>query len=319
VVGVTRVDLYSSGMPRALAIVAALLAGCGSTAPRPAAVMPVLATAKPTCQDVGVILRGPVDHEAKGPDLERAIATTCARGKWATQIVDCVASTPDPDHCLDALSAEQQQAYRLARGDSGPVTANDDVPPPPPPPPIECADAFTDVALLAPAIVVAPGPDRDWAIALRASAVVDSCQHTPADAGWSRPSRACFAAARDPDALATCRGELDSAQAQALGQELTASDALVAKALAELRKETAVTCRGVASHYYADAAWVGQLGGLSAAQRKKAIADSRAAMTKACTAETWNELERACLFVGGGSRCFAAAGSSSARWGFPAT
>ncbi len=278
--------------------------------------MAVPAPAKPTCQDVGVILRGPVDNEAKGPELERAIATTCAQGRWATQVVDCVASTPDPDHCLGALSTEQQQAYQLARGDSGPVTANADVPPPPPP--VECADAFNDVALLAPGIVVAPGPDRDWAIALRAIAVVDSCQHTPADAGWSPAARACFAAARDPDALATCRGVLDSAQAQALGQELTANDALVAKVIAELRKETPVTCRGVASHYYADAAWVGRLGGLSAAQRTKAIADSRAAMTKACTAEAWNELERACLFVGGGSRCFTAAGSSSARWGFPA-
>jgi len=314
VVGVTSAELYSLGMPRALAIVATVLAGCGSTAPVPTVAMPVPPAAKPTCEDVGVILRGPLDDEAKGRDLEHAIAKTCGEGRWGAQIVDCVASTTDPDHCLDRLSTEQHQAYRLVRGDSGPVSAKQDDAPPPP---IECADAFVDVALLAPAIALAAGPDRDWAIAVRASSVVDSCQHTPSDTGWSELSRACFIAARDPDALAGCHSQLDSAQAQALAHEVSASDAIVARSLALLRKEPPVTCNGVASHYYADAAWAGKLDGLTAAQRKKAIADSRAAMTKACTQETWDGHERACLVVGGGARCFAAAGSSSARWSFP--
>jgi hypothetical protein len=52
------------------------------------------------------------------------------------------------------------------------------------------------------------------------------------------------------------------------------------------------------------------------AERTKAIAESRAKMTKACTDEKWAPNMRACIIAGGGDTCFTS--GSTALWGFPA-
>src|SRR5262249_7159504 len=51
----------------------------------------------------------------------------------------------------------------------------------------------------------------------------------------------------------------------------------------------------------------------------KMIAVSRDRMKKACTADKWSDTLRACVSVGGGDGCFAAAGGDAHAWGFPAS
>ena len=92
-------------------IIVALVAGCGATpVVRESAPPP---PARPTCSDVGVILRGAIDVESAeaGPARELAIANRCEHDRWPAEIIDCVAGNRSPITCLDKLTPEQHTAY----------------------------------------------------------------------------------------------------------------------------------------------------------------------------------------------------------------
>jgi hypothetical protein len=84
------------------------------------------------------------------------------------------------------------------------------------------------------------------------------------------------------------------------------------------KKPATFDCKKVVATHYSDAAWKGKLADKPAKERTKSIADSRAAMTKACNDDKWSVNLRACVVTGGGTACFSAMNQSSARWGFPA-
>ena len=67
--------------------------------------------------------------------------------------------------------------------------------------------------------------------------------------------------------------------------------------------------------HYADAAWKNKLATVPAAERRKAIAESRKRMVNTCVAEAWDPTLRACVQADGGDLCFPEA---EYAWGFPA-
>ncbi len=99
---------------------------------------------------------------------------------------------------------------------------------------------------------------------------------------------------------------------------VAAADALVADLAAVRARPGAITCDRVVDAHYRDAAWHGKLDRLPPDERRTLIAGSRAAMAKACTADSWSADLRACLVADGGDVCFAAAGAPGAMWGYPA-
>jgi hypothetical protein len=114
-----------------------------------------------------------------------------------------------------------------------------------------------------------------------------------------------------------CVAQLDSAQQKAITLKLAETDKLAAKAFKLAAKAAKVGCKQVVAAHYSDAKWKPELVEVKGAQRKKAIAESRAKMTKACTDEKWPAAERACMVGDGGEACYGVAGRAS-RWGFPA-
>src|SRR5262245_57796833 len=96
--------------------VALVVAACGGT---PAS-QPTLATRpsepqQTSCNDVGVILRGPLvnnDDPKAGPARERAIATACRDDHWSPGLVHGVASSREPAKCVDKLTKPQQASYQ---------------------------------------------------------------------------------------------------------------------------------------------------------------------------------------------------------------
>jgi hypothetical protein len=134
--------------------------------------------------------------------------------------------------------------------------------------------------------------------------------------------RACFrdlaatGVASSATKVDACRARLDPAEARAVTDKLAALDALGAK-LAGLKKSAAThDCKKVVAAHYADAAWKGKLDAVKGAERTKAIAESRAKMTKACTDDKWPPNMRACIVAGGGEACFTTVSAST--WAFPA-
>lgn len=307
-----------------------LLAACTRPAPVAAPAAPVPATAPlsaaaaVTCADAGVLLRGTVDDAKQaGPAKEAAIARTCRREKWPAEIMQCVGEKPQAKPCLDKLSTPQRAAYDaalLAWNEVYPDETLDeeydgsedylgmDMY-------IDCSDAIQDASGFTPAVKLT-GADRDYVLELRKDALLVLCED------WGYEQRGCFrdiaaaGAAGNSTAVDACRAQLDPSDAKAVTDKLAELDALGTK-VATLKKTAAShDCKKVVAAHYADAAWKGKLDTLKAAERTKAIADSRAKMTKACTDEKWAPDMRACIVAGGGDTCFTSVSSSS--WGFPA-
>jgi len=285
--------------------------GTTVVAGKPAAPLPPPAAT--TCTEAGVLLRGPVENEADnheaGPSRAGAIAEACTEGKWPAELLHCVADSPDPQPCLDKLTEAQHELYDqklVAWAEKFPSEIGGDDPVDNY---VDCEDGVGDVAMYAPPIALA-GADQEFAVAMRRRAVVRLCnQHA-----WDIPIKQCLQAAKDAPGVQACEAQLPPDQLTALAGRLGQLDALVAATLAKRKKPA--SCAGVVAVHYADAAWKGKLDGVKPAERKKAIAESRARMTKACTTEAWDPTVRSCLVAGGGDQCFVTAGFV---WTFPAT
>ena len=306
-----------------------LAAGCTkpATVAAPAApplqAAPAPAPAPVTCGDAGVLLRGNVDDQKQaGPAKEAAIARTCRLEKWAAEVLACVGEKPAAKPCLDKLTPAQRSAYDQGltawneafpdetleeRFDGIDESGIDSY--------IDCSDAIQDVSGFSPAVKLT-GDDRDYALALRKDALVALCED------WDFDRRVCFhelatsGVAGNSTAIDACRAQLEPAQAKAVTDKLTELDKLGAK-VATLKKSAAShDCKKVVAAHYADAQWKGKLDVVKGAERAKAIAESRAKMTKACTDDRWSPNMRACIVGGGGDACFTSV--SSSVWGFPA-
>jgi hypothetical protein len=253
-------------------------------------------------------------------DHAGAVAELCRRDAWPADAVECVAAAAEPDEierCLDRLAPGPHEALTALRLSWAPddldaalggipdplaLTVNDDD--------AACASALVDPARFPPAIALAAA-DRSWASALRGVALAAACP------GWTGSARSCLAGADGSDAVAAC--VRDAADGAAIGQLVAAADAVTARMVAARAHPATLTCERAAAEHYRDAAWAGKLtDGLDADQRRKLIAGSRTALAKACRDDSWSTDLVACLVADGGEPCFAAAGTSSASWGFPA-
>ncbi len=143
--------------------------------------------------------------------------------------------------------------------------------------------------------------------------LVEECEHH-----WSDSVKRCVEAADAPGPAWSClRDELAQNEVDVLSHQLTDIDRL-ADLIDKLKKKpAAITCKKTVEAHYGDARWKQELGGFKPADRKRMIAASRDLMTKACTADNWDDTQRACIVLEGGDYCFE--GSAKRKWGFPAT
>jgi hypothetical protein len=305
-----------------------LAAGCTKPAPVVApAPAPVPAAPQPaavTCGDAGVLLRGKVDDQKQaGPAKEAAIAHTCKLERWPAELLRCVGEKPEARPCLEKLSEAQRTAYDQAlvawnevypdetieeTSDTGADLGIMDRY-------VDCSEAIQDVSGFTPAVTLTGG-DRDYVLELRKAALLTLCED------WEYDKRICFrdvangGGATSPAAIDACRAQLDPVHAKAVTDKLAELDKLGAKVAALKKTAASHDCKKVVATHYADAEWKGKMEATKGAERTKAIAESRAKMTKACTDEKWPPSTRACIVAGGGETCYSSVSSSS--WGFPA-
>ena len=293
-----------------------------SPAPIAAVARPVATKPAPvTCGEAGVILRGKVgDDKIAAPEKEATIARACLRGKWPAEVLACVGSSRQPKTCLDQLTADQRSGYlKLLAGwndlfpDEEVAELDRRVPVEEEHDPVDCIKASAPSQHLTPRLAQT-GTDLTFAIAIRADAVEMACDD------WSNAIRSCFADAV-PSTIDSCRKALQPDQAKLLTDKLAESDALLAKIATLAKKAGAADCTKVVAAHYSDAQWRARgpvWSPKAAALRRKMVADSRAAMKKACGTEKWSAYLRACLVAGGFDECFLAASYSTTRWTFPA-
>ena len=292
---------------------------CGSKQSEPKPVIenkPVAQPIRATCSDVGVILRGRVDmdvnDEEAGRAKEAAIRKSCSQDKWPQTVIDCIASTPQPDDCLAKLDEKQHASYdeRLAAwaeqhtGYGGDPAA--EIGPPP-----MCDSIIGDVATYEPPLGE-NAPERDWVIELRRAFLYEECDHA-----WSEEIKDCLRSAGSDNGRATCLGSLDEHEQEEMTKKLESFDRLATKVAAAKQKPESITCKKVVATHYGNAAWKKKLDGFKAAERKKMIDASRALMQKACDDKPWDERLRACVVAGGGETCFETY-SMRLSWGYPA-
>jgi hypothetical protein len=294
-----------------------VLVACGAK-PAPRAVIGHRATAPaaPSCADVGVILRGPIEHGDNAADAgrarEAAIANACETDAWSEQVIACVASKAKPSECLDRLTPEQHGSYdeKLTAwaeqygGDAygGDTYGGDDAPPE-----IACTDAVVSAAVFPPAL----DPPDDWAARMRTHALVELCDRDD----WEPEVRTCLQGVVAP---VGCIDKLDQDKRDHLTARLAEVDRVSGK-LATLKKQSKqITCDKIVAGHYGDARWKDKVDWVKGKDRTKMIAESRDRMKKACAADKWNDTLRACISLGGEDACFAAAGAPQKQWGFPA-
>lgn len=284
----------------------AVLVACGGTstqAPAPEPARPA-APAQPTCDEVGIILRGSVEDrdEGAGPAKEKAIAQSCRSERWSVRVVACVAGTPVPTDCLKQLTAEQKQRYDERIGEWSRQFAPDESVDVPPPPPASCDDAVYSSEYFDPPIDDT-SPEQEWELAARKRALLAACNQD----GWSDETKACFRDASSASAVSACSVP-PNVQARVLALRG------LADAIAALRKTPKkLDCAKVVEHHYGDATWRGKLTDKKPAERKKLIADSRKLMLEACKTEGWNESMRACVIADGDDEsCF-----GTQHWDYP--
>lgn len=283
----------------------AVLVACGGTRPPahvPDAERPAQ-PAQPTCDEVGVILRGSVEDRAEGagPAKEKAIAESCKRERWSVRVIACVAGTVVPTDCIKQLTAEQKQRYDERIGEWERHFAPDESVGYQDPPPPTCSEAIDNAEYLDPPIDDTSA-EREWELATRKRVLLAMCEHD----AWPEETKTCW---RDSLSVDKTVCPIDPA---VHARVLALRD--LANAIAALRKTPKkLDCTKVVEHHYGDVMWKGKLADAKPAERKKRIADSRKQMLEACRSEAWDEPRRACVIADGDDdACFGAP-----RWGYP--
>lgn len=288
-------------------LVAAACGGTHKATPPPPPATATRELAPPTCADVGVILRGPMEEveEETGRSRELAIAKVCEGTRWPASVLECIGTKPDPRGCLDQLTDAQRAEYLSLVVPPGELS-HDTVHTP------TCHDAIRDPEWFPP-VLGDTAPERAWALGQRYQVILHECQH-----GWSEDHLECLRDAADASGVAACtRDHLAASEADELVAKLTAIDKLAAKIAAARQSPASLDCKRVVAAHYGDAKWKDKLDGFRPAERKKMIAASRARMLEACTKDSWDEVLRACIIADGEQTCFEAF-RMSLVWGYPA-
>jgi hypothetical protein len=280
-----------------IALAFALVAACGSTPPAPERVAerpPPWTPAQPTCEEAGILLRGPVDNtrDAAGPAREKAIAEACKHDHWSQGVIACIASSTNANECLNALTAVQHKALdeALASWSTTYVAAGA------PDMTVTCFDALHSIELFDPTITDT-SPEPEWEKNVRQRDLASMCN---ADA-WPDEAMTCLRDATTESATGACVATLDP---KVHARLVVMRD--LAKTITTLRTSpTKLTCAKVAEHHYSDAKAKQELKSMKPADRKWLIAGVRKTMTDACSNEAWDEATRACVIADGGEEtCF---------------
>jgi hypothetical protein len=310
---------------RRFAVVLLAVACGGKSQPRPVIGHHVEGPLAPTCADVGVILRGPVernDNSAEaGHAREAAIANACEIDAWPAPVIACIASKPKPSKCLDELTEQQRGAYNEKLqawaeqygGDAygGEDYGGADVPDEPE---VACTDAIAKPGVYGPPFT-ASGDDQAWDQAMRKHALGALCEVD----NWEQDARRCLQSAVDAPAATDCFAFLPAESRDHVSAKLAEVDGVAGKLAAARKQPKQLTCDKIVAGYYADARWKAKVDWVKGKDRTKMIAESRDRMKKACTADKWSDTLRACVSVGGGDGCFVAGGGDARAWGFPAS
>jgi hypothetical protein len=283
------------------------LAACGGSPPPPQTPTELPPVAKSTCSDASVLLRVERTDDDVGRREQEVIAQDCETAKWSPSLLDCIAGSAHPSNCLAQLSPEQHAlfdrevgAWRSMHGveeqapSAGPTVAPD------------CATGVGDVAQYAPPLDET-GADLVFATAVRREAVVDQCETM----GWVDDVRMCLAGGGS--SMPACLAQLPADEARALEGRLGQVDALLRHTFAMRGGGAAAyDCAHVVTIHYGDGPWAKRVPLVTGEARTKLIANSRAAMTKACGG--WSDAVRACVVATDDDLCFAGA----IDWPFPA-
>jgi len=328
---------------RLAAAAVVILSSCGGKAatPPPAqptkpVVPPVVAIPAATCTDVAVILRGKTNLEKDAAEArETLIKEACEADKWTAEMLKCVSSTPDASACLDKLTEDQRVAlndriyeWRDEYGiEEDPVFDESDFEDPPEDwsgggddgadeDYASCDDAVTDK--LARDYPAPPkdkvAADGDFVVKLRKQKFLAICQvNEYGDDEWASDAKICLRDAAAEGASVACAKQLTAEQQAGLTKASTDVDAIAKKTFDLRKKPAAIGCPQVVTATYADAKWKDKLDKVTAKDRKAAIDQSRAAMTKACTAEKWDATTRACVVANDAATCF-----EDNPWSYPA-
>lgn len=168
---------------------------------------------------------------------------------------------------------------------------------------VECHDVVRDIAKFPP-VLGDDAPEREWSLAIRAHILDEDCEHD-----WSYDDRVCL----EEKGPVACTPQLPNDMGTRLAQL-----AELAQKIADARKKPAtIGCKQVVASHYAPIRWQGRLEGFAPKVRNQMIADSRALMQKACTADKWSASTRACLVLGGADLCFFTT-DIRRMWGYPA-
>ena len=232
-----------------------------------------------------MILRGPIEREtapgsagdaarSAGAAREAAIAGACTDDHWAPEIVQCIAQSRTPQSCLDRLPEKLAEHYqaRLAawRAQYGDIASESDVPDDEASNSTSCETVTDAVDHLSGDVTV----ERDWVISARRRIVEGECD----DKQWNEATKRCLIADGAPaDALSSCM-QLEATK-DAFAASLADIAARATKIAAAKKKPASITCPKVVAAYYADAKWKDALDGATPADRKKAIAGSRTAIS----------------------------------------
>jgi hypothetical protein len=222
---------------------------------------------------------------------------------WPAAVVSCLvgATEENQNRCMQELDAAQLDAFEAD------VIAVLQVTP-------SCADAIAGPP--AAAWKVAPASITDEGDLLVVHSAIRATQVPLCEAGWSEDIRACIAKSPSPHQCLEPAAAVSAASHAALAPVI----ALYAKAAAFKPSDKKIACAKVAAAHYGDKQWKGKLADRSAADRKKLIKASTAALTTACTDDQWSPFVRACVVAAKteAERGWCLDTSLGGRWAYPA-
>ena len=135
-------------------------------------------------------------HRGEDQDRQREVARACEEDAWPQPVIDCVASTPHPQDCLERLDDKRRLGYEkrlqawsdeFSEGDglfSGAAVA----------PPIACEDVIGSGEGFRSSATITP-----WAEKQRRDVLVEECEHH-----WSDSVKRCVEAAGAPGPAWSC-------------------------------------------------------------------------------------------------------------------